>query len=209
MISNPIQDDDVVEIQKRPTSVVALARQNKAPLPVKPAVLGQTVVAASTQSLSHFRMPEGVLKVANKDKKPPNQSCISSASAVPAQRNIQPHAQFNGHYHAPVSLPHYSQHYAQHHALTYNNSGARVAPYPRMHNSPLPQQLVAIAQQRPEKPLAGYKPSVTRLFRRRPNIWIRQASRDVALDTWGDFSDANPSQEYWAWEEYDPFNPVV
>ncbi|KAJ4164529.1 hypothetical protein LMH87_006201 [Akanthomyces muscarius] len=158
-------------------------------------------------------MPEGVLKPANKERKPANQSCIPSALAVPAQHNTEPHAQFHAHYHAPIHQPHYSQHYeqhfAQHHALTFNSSGPRVAPYPRMHNNPLPRQPMAVAQQGAEKPLVGYKPSVTRLFKRRPNIWVRQARRDVALDTWGDFSEPNRPQEYWAWEEYDPFNPFV
>ncbi|OAQ97957.1 hypothetical protein LLEC1_00526 [Akanthomyces lecanii] len=211
--SSTAKDDDVVEIQKQPTSVVAQAKPNKAPLPVKPAVLDQTAVAANNQSLSHFGMPEGVLKPANKENRPPDQSCIPSALVVTAQHSTQPHAQFHAHYHAPVHPPYYSQHYAQHfaqhQAFTLNSSGARVAPYPRMHNSPLPQQPMAVAQQGAEKPLVGYHPNVTRLFRRRSNVWVRQANRDVALDTWGDFSDPNRPQEYWHWEDYDPFNPLV
>ncbi len=188
--------------------------KNQLLLPVRPSVLNQTAGAASNQSLSHFGMPEGVFKPANKDNKPPHQSCIPSALTVPAQ---QYHAQVHAQYHAQINqqhnsqhlAQHFAQHFAQHHALTSHGSGTRVAPYPRMHNSPSPQHRILVPHQGADKPLVGYHPSVTRLFKRRPNVWVHQTDRDVALDTWGDFSDPNRPREYWAWEEYDPFNPLV
>ncbi|ATY58406.1 IST1 protein [Cordyceps militaris] len=85
---------------------------------------------------------------------------------------------------------------------------ARVAPFPKMHKSPVPQGPVPQGQA-VEKPVLGYHPSVRRLFIRNPNVWVRQTTRDVALDLWEDFSSSNQPHENWAWEEYDPFNPIV
>ncbi|KAM3512030.1 hypothetical protein MY11210_004356 [Beauveria gryllotalpidicola] len=189
------------------------AKQSNPPLPMKPSSLGNTFGATKKVSLSHFGTPKDILKPDNKKDRPPQQSCIPNALALPAQQNVQHYAQSHVQHQAPIH-PYYTQHHpphlTQHHALNPNDPGARVAPYPRMHSSPLSQHPILLQQQQcAYKPLVGYHPGVTRLFRRRPNVWVHQMSRDVALDTWGDFSNSNQPQEYWAWEEYDPFNPIV
>ncbi|OAA41233.1 hypothetical protein BBO_05769 [Beauveria brongniartii RCEF 3172] len=198
------EDKYVVEIPRQATSTVVQAELSNPPLPLKAASLGNTNGATKKASLSHFGTPKGILKPDSKKDRPPHQSCIPSAPAVPAQQNVQHHAYFNPHY-----TQHHPPHLTQHHALNPNDPGARVAPYPRMHSSPLSQHPILLQQRVAYKPLIGYHPGVTRLFRRRPNVWVHQMSRDVALDTWGDFSNSNQPQEYWAWEEYDPVNPFV
>ncbi|KAM3432841.1 hypothetical protein MY4824_006358 [Beauveria thailandica] len=206
------EDEYVVEIPRQAASTVVQAELSNPPLPSKPASLGNTNGATKKVPLSHFGTPKGILKPDIKKDRPPHQSCIPSAPALPAQQNVQHHAQSHVQHHAPFN-PQYTQHHpphlTQHYALSPNDPGARVAPYPRMHSSPLSQHPILLQQRVAYKPLIGYHSGVTRLFRRRPNVWVHQMSRDVALDTWGDFSNSNQPQEYWAWEEYDPFNPLV
>ncbi|TQW09931.1 hypothetical protein IF2G_02721 [Cordyceps javanica] len=162
--------------------------------------------------LRQFGALEGVLRAANGETTP-QQPCIPSALTVPTQQDTQNNARLLTQDYAQVQPQRcsqlYPQRFAQHRAVSSDNSGARIAPYPRMHNSPLDHQSILVPQEGSKKPLIGYHPSVTRLFRRRPNVWVHQTNREVALDTWGDFSDLNQPREYWAWEEYDPFNPTV
>ncbi|XWW99563.1 hypothetical protein V2A60_007573 [Cordyceps javanica] len=181
-------DEVVVEIPTEDISAAAQVAQSKKPLPVMPNSLLKVNRTAINAPLRQFGALEGVLRAANGETTP-QQPCIP----MQPQRCSQL----------------YPQRFAQHRAVSSDNSGARIAPYPRMHNSPLDHQSILVPQEGSKKPLIGYHPSVTRLFRRRPNVWVHQTNREVALDTWGDFSDLNQPREYWAWEEYDPFNPTV
>lgn len=87
--------------------------------------------------------------------------------------------------------------------------GRQIAPFPRMHTSPLAIRPVVPKRRTIEKPLVGYHAGVKRLFRVRENVWIHRPEREVALDTWGSFAPVCPEAEYWALEEYDPLNPLV
>lgn len=167
-------------------------------LPPKTAATSQTFGATTTKSTDN----------------PVHQSCTSSAWGMSTQQNTQHSESYVQNMHIKPQLyarqfpRRYAQPYTQPHELTTNASGARIAPYPRMQSSPL-HQPVLVPKQDMGKPLLEYHPGVTRLFRRRENVWVHQSNRPVALDTWGEFSDTNQPHEYWTWEEYDPFNPLV
>lgn len=150
-------------------------------LPLRPSVTSST---SGNKSLSHFGVPQGFrMPLYGGTSLPPQTLGSASSNLLESTQQQQQTAS------ARV--------------------GVQAAPFPKMHASPLPQQLEILERSQDEKPLVGYHPAVTRFFARRTNVRIHHTSRDIALDTWGDFSQLKPLREYWTWEEYDPSNPIV
>ncbi|KAJ3482532.1 hypothetical protein NLG97_g7542 [Lecanicillium saksenae] len=204
---SPWEEDDDAEIPKQPAAKAMETKQASAPLPLRPSPVRQHIVNTSVKNkpLSQFGAPEGVCKPLNKENDNPNKAYVPSALKVPGQQNVQhPQPRVQQQYCMPQNPPQFTGPQG-----VSGSNVVRIAPYPRMHASPLPQQPILLQGQSLDKPLGEYHPRVTHLFRRRPNVWVHQTNRPVALDSWGNFTDMSQPQEYWAWEEYDPFNPLV